>query len=399
MHELKIIGGRVVTPMRILENAEICLAGGKIASVGSYDPGTDALFRVVDAGGLFVAPGLIDIHAHGGGGHDFMDATPEAFLGAAEAHARHGTTCLVPTTLSAADKEIYEAFAAFRAARRKNVRGAEMPGLHLEGPYFADAQRGAQDPALIKIPNRAHWEKILDAGGRDILRWSAAPELPGALELGRALAARGILAAVGHSDATEDEMLAAYENGYTHVTHLYSCMSTIRRTGGYRVPGVLETARMVPEFTVEVIADGHHVPESLLRAVFREMGTARIALVTDAMRGAGMPEGDSVLGSLKNGKPCVIEGGVAKLPDRSAFAGSVATADLLVRNMIRLSGASLPEAVRMMTLTPARIMGFRNKGVLAPGRDADIALFDRDIRMEMTIVGGRIVYHRGGETD
>ena len=399
MRELKIIGGRVVTPMRILEDAEVCLAGGKIASVGNYDSGTDARFRVVDASGLFVAPGLIDIHAHGGGGHDFMDATPEAFLGAAEAHARHGTTCLVPTTLSAEDEEIFEAFAAFRKARENNTHGAEMPGIHLEGPYFADAQRGAQDPALLKIPERAHWAKILDAGGRDILRWSAAPELPGALELGRALAARGILAAVGHSDAAEGEMLAAYENGYTHVTHLFSCMSTIRRVGGYRVPGVLETARTYPEFTAEVIADGHHLPESLLRAVFREMGTARLALVTDAMRGAGMPEGDSVLGSRKNGKPCVVEGGVAKLPDRSAFAGSVATADLLVRNMVALAGASLPEAVRMMTLTPARIMGFCQKGVLAPGRDADIALFDRDIRVEMTIVGGKIVYHRGGETD
>ncbi len=399
MNPFKIIGGRVVTPMRILEGAEICIEDGKIAAIGPRDAATDGAGSVIDADGLFVGPGLIDIHAHGGGGHDFMDATPEAFLGAAAAHARHGTTCLIPTTLSATDEEVFEAFAAFRAAREKNVRGAQMPGIHLEGPYFADAQRGAQDPALLKMPKRTHWSNILDAGGSDILRWSSAPELPGALALGRALAARGILAAIGHSDATEEEMLAAYESGYTHITHLYSCMSTIRRIGGYRVPGVLETAQQFPEFTVELIADGHHLPESLLRATFRSMGTARIALVTDAMRGAGMPAGDSILGSLKNGKPCVIEGGVAKLPDRSAFAGSVATADLLVRNMMRLAGATLPEAVRMMTATPARIMGLKGKGILAPERNADVVLFDENIQIAKTIVGGRIVYDRGGEAD
>ena len=385
--------------MRLLEGAEVCMIGGKIASVGPYDASTDGLYRVVDAGGHFVAPGFVDIHAHGGGGHDFMDATPEAFLGAAEAHVKHGTTCLIPTTLSATDEEMFEAFAAFRASKSKNARGADMPGLHLEGPYFADAQRGAQDPALLKAPKRAHWEKVLDAGGRDILRWSVAPELPGALELGRALAARGILAAIGHSDATEEQMLAAYENGYAHVTHLYSCMSTIRRACGYRALGVIETAHLYPEFTVEIIADGHHLPGSLLRTIFRDMGTARIALVTDAMRGAGMPEGNSILGSLKNGKPCVIEGGVAKLPDRSAFAGSVATADLLVRNMVNLASATLPEAVRMMATTPARIMGLRNKGILAPGWDADVAIFDGDVRIQTVLARGRIIYDGGGEAD
>ncbi len=399
MDRMKIAGGRVITPMRVLENAEVCVEDGRIASVGPHDSSTDRLHRLIDANGLTVAPGFIDIHAHGGGGHDFMDGTEEAFLGAAAAHAKRGTTCLIPTTLSAADEEIFEAFAAFRAARNKNARGAQMPGLHLEGPYFSREQRGAQDPALLKTPEKPHWERILEAGGRDILRWSSAPELPGALELGRALKSRGILAAVGHSDATEHEVLAAYESGYTHITHLYSCMSTIRRVGGYRVLGVIETAHLYPEFTVEVIADGHHLPASLLRSIFRDMGTARIALVTDAMRGAGMLEGDSILGSLKNGKPCVIEGGVAKLPDRTAFAGSVATADALVRNMVNLAGATLPEAVRMMTLTPARIMGLRKKGVLAPGQDADIVLFDDGIRIEKTIVGGKIIYDRGGEAD
>lgn len=396
MNEIKIIGGKVITPMRVLENAEVCLSDGVIAAVGPYDPATNALYRVIDAYGLFVAPGFIDIHVHGGGGHDFMDGTPAAFLGAAEAHLRHGATCIVPTTLSATDEELFEAFSAFRTARAQNERGAQMPGLHLEGPYFSNAQRGAQDPSALRTPDRSHWTRILECGGRDLLRVSAAPELPGALALGPALRERGILGAIGHSDATECEALAAYENGYTHITHLYSCMSTIRRVGGYRVLGLIETAHLYPEFTVEIIADGHHLPSSLLKMIFRDMGTARIALVTDAMRGAGMPAGNSILGSLKHGKPCVIEDGVAKMMDRSAFAGSVATADLLVRNMIKRAGATPAEAVRMMTATPARIMGFQTKGLLAPGLDADVVLFDEDIKIEKAFIGGRMLYERGG---
>lgn len=392
MDKIKIINGRVLTPMRELTGYQVRVEGGRIAGVELYDSATDGAYLVLDARGLYVAPGFVDIHAHGGGGHDFMDGTADAFRGAAQAHARHGTTCLIPTTLSAPDEELFDVFSAYRAAREGNELGAGMPGLHLEGPYFAEAQRGAQDPERLRLPDPAHYGAILRAGAGDILRWSIAPELPGALELGRALAARGILPAIGHSDADEEQMLAAYENGYTHVTHLYSCMSTIRRVKSYRFLGVVETAHLYPEFTVEIIADGRHLPGSLLKTIVQSMGTARVALVTDSMRGAGMPEGNTILGSLKHGLPCVIEDGVAKLLDRSAFAGSVATADLLVRTMVRLAGATVLDAVRMMTLTPARIMGLSKKGMLAPGRDADVVLFDDEIAVRAVLVGGRMVY-------
>lgn len=394
MKRIKIINGRVITPMRVLDGAQVCVENGRIAAVEPHNAFDDGAYRLLDARGLYVSPGFVDIHTHGGGGHDFMDGTPQAFIGAAEAHARHGTTCLVPTTLSASDEELLDALSAFRAAKARRHMGADMPGLHLEGPYFSPAQSGAQDPARLLRPTPAHYEKILEAGGGDIVRWSAAPELDGGMAFGRALAARGILAAIGHSDADEDAALAAYENGYTHITHLYSCMSTIRRVRSVRVLGLVEAAHLYPEFSVEIIADGHHLPGSLLKTIVQSMGTARVALVTDSMRGAGMPEGDSILGSLRHGMPCVVEDGVAKLPDRTAFAGSVATADLLVRNMMQLSGVTLADAVRMMTLTPARIMGFGQKGMLAAGRDADIALFDDEINVRAVMVGGRVVYER-----
>lgn len=229
----------------------------------------------------------------------------------------------------------------------------------------------------------------------DILRWTIAPEIPGALELADFLRERGILPSMGHTDATYDQVKEALAHGFTHVTHLYSATSTIVRIKGYRYPGVLESAYLLDDLTVEIIADGCHLPAPLLQMVYRFIGPRRTALITDSMRGAGMPEGESILGSRKNGQRVLIEGGVALLPDRSAFAGSVATTDRLVRNMVELAGASLPDAVEMATETPARILGKSDTlGRVAPGRNADLVLFDDTVTVAMTMVGGRIVYQK-----
>ena len=386
----KIINGRLIRSGRVQDGLNVILEDGRIAEITARDLPSDT---VIDARGQYVSPGFIDIHTHGGGDADFMDGTPEAFLTAAELHARFGTTTLVPTATSGTAEEMSGMEAAFEQALSKNERGADMPGLHLEGPYFSMAQRGAQDPKYVRNPDPAEYLPIL-ARSRHILRWSAAPELPGALEFGRELKRRGILAAIGHTDADYDQVVAAAQAGYSHVTHLYSCMSTVHRKNAFRYAGVVEAAYLLDELTVEVIADGVHLPASLLQFVYRFKGPDKIALVTDSMRGAGMPDGLSVLGSRKNGQQVLIEDGVAKLMDRSAFAGSVATTDRLVRNMIRLGGASLPDAVKMATETPARIMGFADRSRLQAGLRADLVFFDDEIRVSRTMAAGRTIFEQ-----
>ena len=226
-----------------------------------------------------------------------------------------------------------------------------------------------------------------------VKRWSAAPELPGALPFGEFLRSKGVLPAIAHTDAIYEEVLEAYEKGFVHATHFYSCMSGVSRRNAYRFAGVVESAYLLDGMTVEIIADGVHLPASLLKLVYKIKGPDRIALITDAMRGAGMPPGKSILGSLKNGMEVIVEDGVTKLPDRSAFAGSVATGDVLVRNMVRLADVPLADAIKMSSETPASIMGIADKkGSLVKGKDADVILFDKDIRIDTTIVNGEVVY-------
>jgi len=390
---IKIINGRIITPQRIISNGVIVISGDKIAEVSEKRiEVTDAL--EIDAKGNYVSPGFIDIHVHGGGGHDFMDATETAFLKIAELHAQYGTTSMLPTTLSSTKEEMLKTLHAYASANKKNASGSEFLGMHLEGPYFAMNQRGAQDPRFIRDPDPTEYEEILSRSA-DVRRWSAAPELNGAIEFGRYLRSKNVLPAVAHTDAIYEDVVVAFENGYTLATHLYSAMSGVTRKNAFRYAGVIESAFIIEGMDVEIIADGVHLPAPLLKLVYKIKGADRTALITDAMRAAGMPPGESILGSLTNGLKVIVEDGVAKLPDRTSFAGSVATADRLVRTMITLGDLPLTEAVRMITSTPARILDvFDSKGSLAKGKDADIVIFDADINIQMTMIRGRVVFER-----
>ncbi len=387
---LKITNGTIITPYRVIRGGTLVIRDGLILGVHEGDVDVPEATEL-SAAGHYVAPGFIDIHVHGGGGADFMDGTEAAFHTIAECHARFGTTSLVPTTLTADKETLYQTLDAFEQARQTNTRGANLLGMHLEGPYLAQSQRGAQDARFIRNPDPREYEEILGYSSA-IVRWSAAPELPGAIPFGRRLREKGILAAVAHTDAIYEEVLLAYENGYSLATHLYSAMSGVTRRNAFRYAGVVESAFLL-DMDVEIIADGVHLPPPLLKLVVKIKGADRTALITDAMRAAGMPEGESILGSLNNGLRVLVEDGVAKLPDRSAFAGSVATTSRLVRNMVQLADVSLPDAVRMASTTPARIMGVDSrKGVLAPGKDADVVIFDDQLTIRATLVGGRLVY-------
>jgi N-acetylglucosamine-6-phosphate deacetylase len=386
----KIYNGPVILHNRILPLGTVMVEDGIITGVeeGNTDAG-DAI--AIDAQGRYISPGFIDIHIHGGGGADFMDGTPEAFLTIAETHARYGTTAMLPTTLTSEKQGLINTLEAYSTAEKKNTKGASFIGMHLEGPYFAMSQRGAQDPKYIRNPDPAEYREILEQYDC-IKRWSAAPELPGAIDFGKYVVSKNVLAAIAHTDAIYEEVQEAWQNGYTLATHFYSAMSGVTRRNAYRYAGVIEAAYLIDEMDVEIIADGKHLPAPLLQLILKIKGAEHTALITDAMRAAAMPEGESILGGLDNGTRVIVEDGVAKLPDRTAFAGSVATASRLVKTMCELAGVNLHTAVQMISATPARIMQIQDsKGSLEKGKDADIVLFDAGYNVSLTMVKGRVV--------
>lgn len=390
--KLKIINGRIITSHRIIDHASLLISDGIITEISEKKIISKADITL-DAKGNYISPGFIDIHIHGGGGSDFMDGTVKDFLTIAETHLQYGTTALVPTTLTAEKEDLLHTLDVYKKANARNKAGARFMGMHIEGPYFAMNQRGAQDPRYIRKPDKKEYSEIIEKAGGIIARWSAAPEIDGAMEFGRYLQAYNILPAMAHTDAVYDDVVNAFENGYTLATHFYSGMSGVSRRNAFRFAGVIESVYLMDEIDAEIIADGIHLPAPLLKLIYKVKGVDRIALITDAMRAAGMGPGESILGSKKNGLKVIVEDGVAKLPDRTSFAGSVATTDRLVRTMINMAGVPLIDAVRMMTLTPARIMKInKHKGSITIGKDADIVIFDENINIQSAIAGGQVLY-------
>lgn len=388
---IKIINGTIITGGESFIG-NVVLKNGVIDYVGTEDPQVSDDVRVIDAKGLYVSPGFIDMHTHGAGGADFMDGTVDAYLTAARMHAVHGTTLLYPTTLTSTNEALFASFETYRKAEEMNTDGARFGGMHLEGPYFSPVYAGAQDPRYLRNPRPEEYLEILDRCPA-LARWSFAPELEGAEEFAAELKKRGIVASIGHTNATFQECDAAYKSGADLMTHFYSCMSTVSRRNAFRYAGTIEYGYIQDGMNLEIIADGIHVPQDLLHLLLKIKGVERIALVTDSMRAAGMPEGPSVLGPLSDGQEVIVEDGVAKLLDKSAFAGSVATADRLVRTMVQIAGCSITDAVRMITENPARIMGISDrKGSLKAGMDADLVIFDENINVRNTIIEGKIVY-------
>lgn len=387
-----IKNARIITPIRILKNCNLLIENNTIKQIITNDETNNIRAdKVIDINGNYLSPGFIDIHTHGAGGYDFMDGRTEDFINAAKTHLQYGTTSIVPTTTTSTLDKLFDTLDNFGKAKKLMTDGPNLLGLHLEGPYFSMEQKGAQDPKFIKNPDKEEYLKILDYSS-DIIRWSVAPELDGALEMADELTKRNVLCSIAHSNANYHQVVKAFERGFSHVTHLYSAMSSVHRINAFRHAGVVESAYLIDEMTVEIIADGVHLPGSLLELVYKVKGADKICLVTDSMRAAGMPEGEYVLGNKDSGLKVIVEDGVAKLPDRTAFAGSVATADRLIRTMVNIAHVPLHEAVKMFTLTPAKVMGISHKkGSIVEGKDADIVVFDEDINILMVIVDGKIL--------
>lgn len=382
----KIKNGKIISGGKLFD-CNLYFSEAGILSMSGEDRPFDTEY---DAGGNYVSAGFIDLHTHGGGGYDFMDGGIDPIIGAAELHLSHGTTSIFPTSLACSTEVLSEFLCDLRTAMTGNKTRCNILGAHLEGPYFSLNQSGAQNPDYIKAPDPAEYRQILALGKGVVRRWSFAPELDGSEAFCKALVESGVIPAVAHSDAVYEDVKRVFDCGCSLITHLYSGMSTITRQMGYRRLGVTEAAYLL-DMDVEVIADGKHLPPELLALIYKLKGRERICLVTDSMRGAGMPAGESLLGRKGEATPCIIEDGVAKLTDRSAFAGSVATADRLVRTFVKEVGIPVADAVYMMTVNPARVMGLTHKGDIAPGMDADIVIFDSDIRMQRIFVGGRAV--------
>ena len=391
MEHLIFINARVIEPDSVREACQVSVRDGVIESVGMnlvHEVSCEDT-RIIDCGGNYLSPGFIDTHCHGGGGSDFMDGRTEDILTAARAHLAHGTTGLCPTTLTCSDEELFVFFDCYEQAKDVKEHMPHLLGIHLEGPYFSAAQAGAQPPGYLSCPSREHYLRILSEGKDNIAKWSIAPELPGAMELGDELAGRGIVALMGHSDARLETAVEAMRHGFSQLTHFYSGMSTIIRESGHRKLGLVEAGYLLDELKLEIIADGIHLPPELLRLILKCKDHDKICLVTDSMRGAGMPDGPSLLGSLAHGVPVIIRDGIANMPTFDCFAGSVATTDRLVRTMTQKAGLPVWEAVRMASLNPAAFLGIGDKyGSISPGKAADLLIFDEQIQISSVYVSG-----------
>jgi N-acetylglucosamine-6-phosphate deacetylase len=377
----------LILPDRILRGS-LRLEANKITAVAAElppHPGEET----IDLGGQFLAPGFIDLHIHGALGRDTMEATSEAFAAICNFHASGGTTSLALTTITAVQADIFRVLDAVHSYQSQPVGGAAVLGVHIEGPYFSPLKPGAHELALIRPPQREEWSQWLAHPTR-ITQITLAPELPGALELIDALTDVGVRPSAGHSDAWDEDCAAAYAHGLRQVTHTYNCMSTARRRGPYRVAGLLEFAMSKRDILCELIADGHHVSPTLMRALFEAKGPSGIALITDACGGAGLPEGTPF--QLLN-IDCHLRDGVGMTDKDGVLAGSASTMIQCVKNMVQLVGVSLPEAVGMATHNPARALGLeKSKGALIPGADADLVCFDKDFQVTRTLVAGQEVF-------
>ena len=388
---MRIVNASVVLPNKIVPEQTIEIARGKIRGIRPTRASDRRSDEVVDARGQYVAPGYIDIHVHGGNGSDVMDATVEDLGIIAKFLAAHGTTSFCPTTLTAPTTDLIRALDAMAAAKKRAPDAAEMLGAHVEGPYFAMTKRGAQPAAYIRDPQARDYGPILERA-EHIAILSLAPERPGVLELIQQAKKRGIIVAAGHSEATYDDMMRAYDCGLTHTIHLYNAMSTITKKGPLRMLGMIETILAEERFTAELIADGHHVPAPLMKLAIRAKGE-RIAIISDSMRGAGLAPGSRFfIGNKETGIEVVVEKDIAMMPDRSGFAGSVTRQDKMVQNLVRTVGLSIEHAIRLASLVPARILGLdKKKGSLAPNKDADLIILDKELNVTATFMAGQRV--------
>lgn len=378
-----ICGGKVITPWEVLDPADILIEDGVIAAVGPGLACGESCERV-DAAGKIVAPGFLDIHVHGSAGHDTLDATREAIEGMATYFASRGVTGFLPTTLTVPADQIMAAVRCVHECQQRPVSGAQPLGVHLEGPYIDVQMKGAQPPQHVRPASAEEYHQFFSLGNIRLI--SLAPEIEANQPLISFARRQGAAVAVGHSSATYEQMEAAVRLGLNQATHTFNQMAGIH----HRAPGTAGAALLLDQVYAQFIADGVHLHPAVCDLIVRLKGPDRAVLITDAIRGAGMADGEYELG----GQPIVVKDGAVRLQS-GALAGSCLSMDRAVTNVAAFTGRPLADCIRMATLTPARAIGLAHrKGSLEPGKDADVVLLTPEIEVTATIVAGKVVYRR-----
>ena len=367
----QIINGKILTPQGWLDEGSVLISDGKILEVTNSDLAVIGA-KVIDARGMYIVPGFVAMHVHGGGGHDFKEGTDEAFRTAVQAHLRHGATSIFPTLSSSSADVIRKA--AEVCENLMAEKKLPVHGLHLEGPYLNPKMAGNLFANSIKGLDKEEYTSLLE-DLPCIKRWDISPELPGALEFAKYVKSKGIMLAVTHTEAEFELIREAYEAGFTHAAHFYNAMPGFHKRREYKYEGTVESVYLMDNMTVEVIADGMHLPSTILRLVYKLKGVENTCLVTDAVAYAACEH--------PNIDPnFIIEDGVCKLADHSSLAGSLATMDKLVQTMVQKADIPLADAIRMASETPARLINIADrKGTLAHGKDADILILDRKLNV------------------
>lgn len=367
----QIINGRIFTPQGWLNEGSVLIRDGKILEVTNCDLALIGA-QMIDARGMYIVPGFICMHAHGGSGHDFTECTEEAFRSIIQTHMKHGATSFYPTLSSSPFSTLHQA--AKICEQLMEEPDSPILGLHIEGPYLNPKMAGEQFAGLVKDIDEHEYKELVE-NTHCIKRWDASPELPGALEFARYLKSKGILAAVSHTEAEYEDIKKAYEAGFTHAAHFYNAMPGFHKRREYKYEGTVESVYLTDGMTIELIADGIHLPSTILKLAYKLKGVERTCLVTDALSYTDCDNAEVTANGV------IIEDGVCKLANRSALAGSIATSDVLVRTMVK-AGIPLGDALRMVSETPARIMGVDDcKGSLQKDKDADIVILDKDLNV------------------
>ena len=384
---LALINGRIVLPDALVTGKAVVIQGQQIVGIADSDE-LGAEVERMDVGGRLITPGLIDIHTHGALGHTFNEPTAEAFASITETNARRGVTSLLATLAPAPIPDLVRCLEFCRAWMRGDHADSQILGMHLESPYASPAQKGALDPQNLRAPDDGTADTLLEY--HDAIKiMTFAPELPGALEFTEKLVRLGIVPSAGHSSAKEEQVLAAMRLGLRHITHIWSAQSSMVREGPWRKPGLLEVSLTYDGLSVEMIADNRHLPPTLMKLAYKCIGADRLCAISDATSGAGLPDGSRFK---MGGMVYEVRDGVGMMFDRSAFAGSTTLVNQMIPILTDVVGVPLAEAIRMLTLTPARVIGIQDRhGSLASGKIADIAIFNDDYSAWRTMIRGKWV--------